>query len=154
MSSIGFALLAFLAFCAVWMVILTPSQINDALDCFVVSGAVAVLIRYGKPFWWALKARRPRPEQILIASICGMCISTGGLRIFRQFGLEMDLISDQVILYSMALITAVMIFSIFLKVIAPPVHGTDSSSPWAAVLFAIVSGSVLYGVLYLGKLIG
>lgn len=148
-SPLTLSLVFFTAFCLIAQQFLTPLQISDALDCFVISGVIAVLFRYGQSAFKAFGAMRPSPEQLVIVSICGVCIGMAMLRLIRQTGVDFAGAPERGG-YLFTIVSVVMIWSIFLKVIAPPIRGGHLAlTPWAAVGFAIFNGTLFSIAVYL-----
>lgn len=134
-----FSLLFGVAF-AIW----PPQAVNDALDAFVIAGAALTLWRFGAEAWHGMRQENPDGPSVLIVAIFGLVASVGAIRILRELGLELGLIGSRGVGVAFGIITAVMVFSIFLLVIAPPVHnGRVRLSPWWALGLALASGMLL-----------
>jgi hypothetical protein len=144
-ASAVFALVFALAF-----VLLPHAFVNDVLDGFAIAGAMLALYRFGCHARESLTARKPDGPQVLIVSVAGIVLSIGAIRALREFGLELGLLQSAIVGYAFGAITVVMVFSIFLLVIAPPIRHQGHSlnlTPWTALVLALLSGSVLTAVI-------
>lgn len=148
-SSAVFALLFVAAFALVPFAL-----VNDVLDGFAIAGSILAAYRFGCHAREALGARKPDGPQVLIVGVAGIVLSIGAIRALREFGLELGLLQSAAVAYAFGAITVMMVFSIFLLVIAPPIRHEGHSlnlTPWTALALALLSGSVLTGLIVVAR---
>lgn len=122
----------------------SPMAVNDVLDNFAIAGAILAVIRFGPYATTSLRDHTPEAPQILIAALTGMVVSIGALRLLRILGLSLGVLNSTVVAVAFAIITLLMVFSIFLLVISPPLgRGGLLLTPIHAVIAALTSGAVL-----------
>lgn len=131
-------------------IFLPVEVVNEILDAFCIAAGALVITRYWRQICTALTVKDPTGAQCLIASIGGVAFSIAMLRGLREFAAEVYTFHT-VIIYGIMLVTVLLMFSLFLKVIAPPLPTTPKTelSPWAALVIALVSGAILSGALML-----
>lgn len=151
-SPILHALIAMMALFGILFLIFPADLVNDVLDAYAIAAGIFILVRYGKQIWLSMLETRPDGSQCLIVSIGLVATSIALLRAVREFGLELGVINNIWVKYVFAMITVVMVFGMFLKVIAPPMPYLRFEivvRPWIALCFALASGTLL-SVLILG----
>ena len=141
------ALGAMMGLFAIAILFVSAETIRLVLDCYTMVGCVLVLARYHVQMIRALRVPNPNGAECLIVSIGGIALSLILLRVVRIFWDAFDVYW----LYSqlMAAATAILVFSLFLKVIAPTLElgGLKYElSPWAAMILAVSSGTILSAV--------
>jgi hypothetical protein len=143
-NPIALAAATFAAIFAAAFCVAPPALVNDVLDGFVVAASGLALWRFGCHAREALGARRPDGPQTLIVGMAGTVASVGALRLLRE--LALDLGDSPLVGYAFGGITVAMAFSIFLLVVAPPIHHAGQKlnlSPWSALVIALLSGSAV-----------
>lgn len=148
-SPILHALAIMLILFAVSFFFLPADLVNDVLDCYAIAAGACVVARYGKQIYAALQKARPDGTECLLVSIGGIAVTISALRMLREFGLELGIIESLTVQYAFAMITVVMVFALFLKVIAPPLPLADAKinvGPWYALALALASGTSLSAI--------
>lgn len=129
-----------------------PQSINDVLDAFAIAGATLTLWRFGPHVFAALRKRDPDSADVMIVALAGMVAAIGFLRVLREFALDLGVITTRVVGVLFGAATVLMVFCIFLLLIAPPVRrGTLRLSPFMALILAVVCGSSLAVLIMLAR---
>lgn len=140
-SPIVRAFVVFAVMLAVSLSFLPLVGVNDILDSFAMSGGVAVMVRFGPAALAGLRMQNPDAPAIWIVSGAGIALSIALIRLLRQIGIEFGIIQSVVVGSLFEAITILMVFCLYLQVIAPPFKGgTVQYSPWAALLAALCGG--------------
>lgn len=147
-SPILHALLALLIVFYICFWFFPPEIVHQILDAYCIAAAALVVVRYHRQIWRSLRNRNPDGADCLYFSIGGVAFSIAALRFSREFGWDFGFIQYVTLQHAFAMITVVMMFSLFLKVIAPPVPFRPELSlgPWAAFALAIGIGSILAAI--------
>lgn len=143
-SPIARALTLFAAVFVIASFFIRPVRGNDILDSFTIAGGALVVVRFGPRALAGLRTPHPDGPDVLIVSIVGVAVSILLIRILRAVGLEFGLLHSPAVAYLFAAITALMVFSMFLQVVAPPLRqGTVTLTPYFALLLALVAGVLM-----------
>lgn len=124
--------------------VVEPSIIIDVLDCFVMAAAICAAVRFSPPVLTSMRQRDPQPYDILLMGILGVVVGEGLTRSLRQIGVEFGFVAVRDLPHLFAIFTALVVFSVFMLVFAPPFQrGTVRLSPFATLAITLVIGASL-----------
>jgi hypothetical protein len=101
-------------------IFLSWDTISTIADAGCVMGAIFVVARYGTPMVQAFYRKQPCRDDIILCGMALHALGTGGLRLVRQVGLELEMLDTWTIRYSFVGISIVTMLGLFLKGVAPP----------------------------------
>jgi hypothetical protein len=126
-------------------------RVNRTLDLYAIGAALIMLTRYLPSAWQATRTRWPSPGQTIAVALCGMVVTITGFRSLRIAGFNLGGPDMGLMLATVfAILTSLLVFSITLLATAPEVRGRRLT-PWAAVLLAVVVGTII-NLMYEGGL--
>lgn len=121
-----------------------PVFTNEWLDSLAIAGAIIWFTLYGTHAVNNLCKKEPNPGEMYVISSGLILFGIGGLRILRELGIDLGIISMPYVQFTFAMLSALMVFGVYMKIIAVPLHGGDRVlTPWAGLLIMLGAGTVL-----------
>lgn len=141
-------LLWFFVFWGVLLWYFGPIVVADWLDSFAIATCLVLIIRYWRVGWKGLTKQHYSLALWWIAGSFVVATAVLGLRVLREFGLELGIINSTVAGYLFSLLTIIMVYGFSLMVVAIPQQSGRNLNPWAILALTFILGWFFVGVLY------